>query len=239
MFNSSTPFSLSDIAAVTRDGDGFGGNNGWWVIILLFAFFGWGRGGYGAGGVQEGYALQTDFATVTRKIDGVTNGLCDGFYAQNTNTLNGFSSVQSTLCQGFSGINDAITRNGYENRLGQNEIARQISDCCCTTQQNIKDVQTGMVMNAKDSQFLAQQNHCETLRAIHDVKDGIINYLNDQEMQRLRDENQAYKFQASQVDLVNTLRPVPVPAYQSCNPWAYQAAYGAACGAACASGCGC
>ena len=26
--------------------------------------------------------------------------------------------------------------------------------------------------------------------------------------------------------LVNTLRPCPIPAYQSCNPWAAQAAYG-------------
>lgn len=237
MFDSAP--SLSDIAAVTRDNDGFGNNGAWWIIILLFAIFGWGRGGYGNGGVQDGYALQTDFATLERKLDGVNNGLCDGFYAQNTNTLNGFSSVQSTLCQGFSGINDAITRNGYENRLGQNDITRQIADCCCTTQQNIKDVQTGMVMNAKDAQFQAQQNHCETLQAIHSVQDGIINYLNAQKMQDLRDENFQYKLAASQADqnnyLVNTLRPMPVPAYQSCNPWAAQANYGCACN----TGCGC
>ena len=30
MFNTSSGYDLSDIAAVTRDGDGmFGGNNGW------------------------------------------------------------------------------------------------------------------------------------------------------------------------------------------------------------------
>lgn len=38
MFNSSMP-SLSDIAAVTNN-DGFGGNNGWWILIILFAIFG-------------------------------------------------------------------------------------------------------------------------------------------------------------------------------------------------------
>ena len=33
--------SLSDIAAVTRDNDGFGGSNGaWWIIILLLALGG-------------------------------------------------------------------------------------------------------------------------------------------------------------------------------------------------------
>lgn len=38
--------SLSDIAAVTRDNDGFGGSNGaWWIIILLLALGGgmWGN----------------------------------------------------------------------------------------------------------------------------------------------------------------------------------------------------
>lgn len=246
MFNNN-PISLADIAAVTRDGDGIGGNNGWWVIIILFALFGWGRGGYGYadggnGTIPQNYALATDFATLERKLDGVNNGLCDGFYAQNTNTLNGFASVQSTLCQGFSGINDAIVRNGYENRLGQNDITRQIADCCCQTQQNIKDVQTGMVMNTNAIQqsitgmgFQNQQNHCETLQAIHAVQDGIVNYLNAQEMQRLRDENQAYKFAASQAEqnnyLVDKLRPCPIPAYQSCNPWAAQAQYGCACSA--------
>lgn len=52
MFNMSAP-SLADIAAVTRNNDGndgWGGNNGWWILIILFALFGWGRGGYGYGG---------------------------------------------------------------------------------------------------------------------------------------------------------------------------------------------
>lgn len=228
--------SLSDIAAVTRnDGDGWGGNGGWWILIILFALFGWGRGGWNgadnSGTIPQNYALATDFATIERKLDSVNNGLCDGFYAQNTNNLNGFASVQSTLCQGFSNVNDTIVRNGYENRLGQNDIARQIADCCCTTQQNIKDVQTAMAMNTNAIQqsmtqmgFQNQQNHCETIRAVHDVQDGIINYLNAQKMQDLRDENFQYKLAASQAEqnnyLVNQLRPCPIPAYPSCNPWA-------------------
>ena len=44
-------YNLSDIAAVTRNGNGDGmfGDNGWW-IILLFLFAGWGRGFGGLGG---------------------------------------------------------------------------------------------------------------------------------------------------------------------------------------------
>lgn len=46
--------SLSDIAAVTRgndDGDGWGGNGAWWIIVLFLFMFGagWNRGG-GANG---------------------------------------------------------------------------------------------------------------------------------------------------------------------------------------------
>ena len=79
MFNNSAP-SVADIAAVT-DGNrnsGWGGDGGWWVLIILFALFGWGgnrgfgNGGYGTGdgtfngGIPNGFALATDFASLER-----------------------------------------------------------------------------------------------------------------------------------------------------------------------------
>lgn len=111
-------------------GFGFGGYGAEWIwIIVLFALWqngGWGNGGNGVG---SNYVLATDFATIERKLDGVNNGLCDGFYAMNTGMLNGFSGVQQTLCQGFSGVNASITDVGYA-----------IKDCCCTTQRAIDGV---------------------------------------------------------------------------------------------------
>lgn len=109
------------MALTQGNNGGFGfGNNSWGeligliVVAGLFGFgnFGAGRGGYG-GGIGENYALATDFATIERKLDGVNNGLCDGFYAMNTGMLNGFAGVQQTLCQGFSGVNASITDVGY------------------------------------------------------------------------------------------------------------------------------
>lgn len=89
-----TPLSAADVAAVTDRhcgygyGDGFGGSWAW--IILLFAIFGgggfgWGRNGNGITQIelQQGF----DNQSVMRKLDGITNGLCDGFYAVNTNNL--------------------------------------------------------------------------------------------------------------------------------------------------------
>ena len=182
-------------------GNGLFGNDWAWIVILLL--FGWGGnrgfggygGGYGGGGgIAENYALATDFATIERKLDGVNNGLCDGFYAQNTNMLNGFASVQQTLCQGFSGIDRSIANLGYQQaqcccdtraaikdvgigveRAGW-DISRQISDCCCDLEK----------MNLQN-RFDAQAYNCNTLQAIDKLGDRIVDHLNAKENQALRD----------------------------------------------------
>lgn len=141
MFNNSNGYSLADIAAATRNGDGaFGGDNGgWWIILLfLFALGGWGNG-YGFGGgfgggqggtsVYEGYVLNNDmsmlsrqvsdgFSSQERKLDSISNGICSLGYDQ--------------LAQ-MNGINTNIMTVG-------NAIQTQLADCCCKTQTNIGDV---------------------------------------------------------------------------------------------------
>lgn len=56
------------------------------------------------GGIPNGFALATDFASLERKMDGVNNGMCDGFYATANGMNTGFAAVQNALCQGFSGV---------------------------------------------------------------------------------------------------------------------------------------
>jgi hypothetical protein len=228
--------------AVGRDtnGSGYGNGNGffgndwaWIVILLLFGYggrgFGGFGGGYGAGGVGENYVLATDFATIERKLDGVNNGLCDGFYAQNTNMLNGFAGVQQTLCQGFSGIDRSIANLGYQqaqcccdikggikdvaygNEKNAWTISKQISDCCC-------DLEKANMQN----RFDAQAYNCNTLQAIDKVGDRIIDYLANEKTQALRDENFALRLSASQAKqnelLLGKLSPCPTPAYVVPNP---------------------
>jgi hypothetical protein len=216
------------------NGNGFFGNDwAWIVILLLFGYggrgFGGFGGGYGAGGVGENYVLATDFATIERKLDGVNNGLCDGFYAQNTNMLNGFAGVQQTLCQGFSGINSSIANLGYQqaqcccdvkgaikdvaygNAMNTNAIQQQISSCCC-------DLEKANLQN----RFDMQTYNCNTLSAIDKVGDRIIDYLATEKTQALRDENFALRLAASQAQqneaLLNKLSPCPSPAYVVPNP---------------------
>ena len=109
MFNNSNcGYSLADIAAATGSNANngvFGGNQGWWIIILfLFAFCGWGGNGFNgwgvgnANGADPNYILTTDFATLERKMDSMNNGMCDGFYTQ-AQLINGVNSNVATASQ--------------------------------------------------------------------------------------------------------------------------------------------
>lgn len=259
-------YSLSDIAAATGgNNNGFGGNDGGWWIILLFifiaAFGGWGNnngnGNNGGGGyVSDNYALITDNATLERKIDGVYSGICDSTFALNNTITNGFASAQNTMTQGFAGLNTAIVTSGYETRnavtqdtIGNmqntNLLQGAIKDCCCQTQQNIKDTQyvVSNVGNSIQNQIqqcccdverqiergfadtnyaMASQN-CATLQAIDKVGDRIIDRLTQDKLDALRDENSALRLTASQTAqnqyLINQLRPCPSPAYVVPNPY--------------------
>lgn len=97
-------YSLSDIRAATGgdDGFGYGGSGAWWIIILfLFVFMGGGLNGFGNrdNGALTRAEMQQGFDTqeITRKLDGINYGLCDGFYAQNTTMLNGFAGITTAV----------------------------------------------------------------------------------------------------------------------------------------------
>ena len=242
--------------AVGRDstnGGGYG-NNGffgndwaWIVILLLFGYGGRGfgggfGGGYGGGsGVGENYVLATDFATIERKLDGINNGICDSTF-QLTNTLN----------NNFRSVDNAICTLGYQALQNTNSIQTQLADCCCGIKGEIKDVAYGNERNSwniskqisdcccdlekmnMQNRFDAQAYNCNTLQAIDKVGDRIIDYLANEKTQALRDENFALRLQASQAKqnqyLVNELRPCPIPAYITCNPYAYTNPCGCGCG---------
>lgn len=136
MFNNSNGgYSLADIAAATGNSNNgvFGGNQGWWIIVLfLFIFCGWGGRGYGgwggstASGADPNYVLTTDFATLERKMDGINNGLCDGFYTQ-AQLTNGVNSNISTASQN---VLNAIQANSIAAMQDTNALQAQISQCC-------------------------------------------------------------------------------------------------------------
>lgn len=257
--------SPSDVALLSGNtgrssgGDGFGdGNGAWWIIIfLIFALGGFGGRGFGNGfgggnsgggyGYPEGFALQTDFATLERKLDGVNNGLCDGFYnmAQqfsntNQNIFNGNAALQQTLCQGFSGVNQAIVTNGYETRLGTQNLASQlancccdirqeIADCCCKTQRSIDAVNYNMAMNTNNIQNAMCLNTRDIIdnmnnnyRALHEELVANKLEMKNDRIAEQQNEINSLRLAASQERqnnyLISQLKPCPDPAYIVPNP---------------------
>ena len=194
---------------------GFGGwNDGWWILLLLLC--GWGNGNNGWAGNGGGNMLGYELGRVATTND-VASGFSTSAIMGNINDIMltqqaGFSNVQQTLCQGFNGINQAI------------------SDCCCQTQRSIDNVNFNM-----------QKNTCDIQRSIDCVGDRIIGYLNQQELANLRDQVQTYKFRESQsaqnAYLIDQLRPTARPAYITCSP--YESSFGYFGNRSGNCGCGC
>lgn len=119
---------------------GFGnGGDGWWIILLLLALGGgWGGGfGGGWGGNQLGY----DFPWVLNGQTNLSNQMGSGFRDNQiqdsiTSVRDGISAlatqlcgccgdIQTSLCNGFSGVTAAVT--GAQNALAQQLYTNQIS----------------------------------------------------------------------------------------------------------------
>lgn len=203
-------------------GNGFGYGWEWIWIIILFAF--WGNGGYGfgnngAGGVGGEIQRGFDTASITTKLDGITNGLCDGFYAMNTSLLTGFGNT-----------NTAIMQNGYETRSAINDLGYRLQDCCCQTQRSIDGVNYNMAKNT-----------CDITNAINESTNHILGFMTQEKISSLQAENAALTAQLSQnaqtQTLINTLRPCPQPAYITCSP--YESVYGVGRNNGYGCGCGC
>ena len=258
MFNGGN-YSLADIAAATGNcntsgGNGMFGDGGWLWILVIFALLGWGGnglGGYGAGNggvsgeVQRGF----DTSTIIGKLDGINYGLCDGFYAQNTNMLNGFASVQNALCQGFNGLNTGIMQStntlqqdinavNIANMQNANTLQRQLADCCCENRAAIAQVRYDMATDTCAIQNTIQNTTRDLLDNQNANTRAILDFLTTDKIATLQAENQNLRLAASQAAqntyLIDQLKPCPVPAYVTCNP--YTSAYGIGVSS---NGCGC
>lgn len=129
-------YSLSDIAALTN-----GENNQMWnnpfIYLVWLAVLGNGglfgrNGGYGYEGLAaaaQGAITRSDLfegfnnQDVNSQLRGITNGLCDGFYAVNNSLKDGFYGNQAAVKDGFYATREGITGLGYA-----------MKDCCLISQ---------------------------------------------------------------------------------------------------------
>lgn len=234
--------SAADIAAVTGNNDGFGGGNGAiWAIFLLALLGRNGFGGYGGYGGDGGCPMPVyvngggaapattadverafDTQTIINKLNGLENGLCDGFYAMNTGLLNNTAAITG-----------AVTQDTIANMQNTNQILGQMANyeanraaCCC-------DMKNAMTTQFATLGYNLADQSCQTRRLVTDVTRDIIDnqnantrsildFLTQDKIATLQAENQTLKFAASQERqnnyLINALNPCPIPAYTVPNP---------------------
>ena len=168
-------YSLSDIKAALDGGDGlFGGGGGLLILVILFLFFFMGgRGGMAENGALTRAEMQQGFDTqeITRKLDGITNGLSDGFYAQNTTMMNGFAGVTAAVKEAqFAAQNCCCETN------------RNIDGVRYDTQKNTCDIITAIHAEGEATRNLMQQNEIQALRdriqraELHEAMCGVVRY---------------------------------------------------------------
>ena len=196
--------SAGDILALTKNNE-----NGMWdnpfIYLVWLAVLGGGNGLFGNRGdaAVQGAITRSDLfegfnnQDVNGQLRGITNGICDGFYAINSGLKDGFYGTQGALA---------------ENRFAAEK-------CCCETNRNIDAVR---YEGAQNTCAITNAIHAEgeATRAL--INANTMQDLRDKLEARDRDIL-ARDFQLSQLSqnayLVNELRPCAKPAYITCSPY--------------------
>ena len=216
------------VAPTGMMGGGFGGENGWWIILFLIVLFGWGRNGYGNnnGGVMDGYVLTSDFANIERKLDAVNSGICDSTFALNNSINGGFATAELSRANQQAALMQQLTAMQMQNQ-----------ECCCENRAAIAQVRYDMATQACDTRNTVNTAARDIIDNQNQNSRAILDFLTQSKMRDLESANQELRLAASQAAqnnyLISQLRPCPTPAYITCNPWA-GSSYGG-----CGTGCGC
>lgn len=259
MFSSN--FNTASVPLVANI-DGNGNNGGWadggwlWIIVVFALLFGWGNGGFGGFGGNNGGGYVATAATqadiqrgfdnqaVVSKLDGITNRLCDGFYA----VQNGMNGINTNILQTGFGIQQAINADAVANMQNTNALQSQLANSCCETREAIQGVNYNMATNTCALQNTMNNNTRDIIDSQQAGTRAILDYLCNEKISSLQAENNDLRRAVSQdrqnallttqmaaqtQQIINAVNPPAIPAYVVPNPNAY--AYG--CG--CNTGCGC
>ena len=149
--------SNSDVALLSRDGDGFGGMNaGFWIFALLLLANGGFGGGWGGYGTRSDVVTQSDLAasqnaqTQQLQLNNLTEQVANNKFdfAQIVN-----QQTSDIMAQNNTNLINAI--QGFNNLGAQiSALSSQLSTCCC-------EIKTQMLQDRladANAKIVAQQN---------------------------------------------------------------------------------
>lgn len=205
---------------MTGTSNGFFGGDGIWAIVLIALLFG--NGAFGYGGNNQ--VATTDFISNEFTQRDVNNGF------QNTNNLisSGFSSSATNLCNvrsdiltGNMGIQNSILDSKYANAIGEANTQRDVL------------MQTTQLENQLSNVALSNQAHidsccCSIKQAIREDGEATRALITSNTIQDLRDKLANANNQLSDQNVINAVRPYPVPSYLVSSPYSsiYNGLYG-------------
>lgn len=167
------------------NGFGFGGDNGWWLILLfLFAFGGWGNNGFGGNGGGMPYVINND---VQRGFD----------QSAIMGSLNGITSAVST---GFA--NAEVSRANANTNLLQSLWGMQMAQqqCCCDTRAEIADLKYTVATEACADRQAVNNGVRDIIASNTASTQAILDKLCQQEIDALKAQNANLQ---TQVNLAN------------------------------------
>ena len=206
---SSNCMSPADMAAVMGtsnrgNNDGFGGDGwGWIWLILIFAIFGgWGNGfGFGGNGGTntpgfQGFATRSDIDAAL-STQGIENGI---------------TGIGTQLCNGFNGVNSNIAN-----------LASQMANCCCDLKQGQGEISYNIAAQTNILQNTVNNGIRDVIEAQNAGTQRIVDLITQDKIQSLQTELQSAQLQLSNAaqtnNIVNALRPTPVPSYPVLSPY--------------------
>lgn len=233
------------LALNNRNNGAWGGEGGWFMwIIFLFFLMGWGGNGFGNGFGNRGNGFLANEISNDYGRDLLLQAINGNRSAIDTlaSTLNcSVNNIQQAIC----GLQGKIQEVGNQVGMGTQQVinaiqsgncslGQQLAACCCEIKTAIERqgyesrlatlTQTSEIKDDLGDKFTA-------LTAKIDAQTQILNdnfcSLEKREMQRtidaLRDERTAYQMsalsQAQTQSIVNQIKPCPIPAYITCNPY--------------------
>lgn len=173
-------------------------------------------------------------------INGVTGAINGGFSALNSticqqqyDTANMLNAMNVTNLQNANAANVVAMQNA-------NALQSQLADCCCKNEAGQLAIQNQII---QQTCALTNQMNTNTRDIIDSQNAGtraILDYLCQEKISDLQNENNALRLAASQQkqtnEIVSELLPVAKPAYLTCSP--YASAFGYPYGVANFGGCG-
>lgn len=215
--------SVADIAAVTdrNNGNGGFGMGGDWLIALVMLFLfpmfygngmwgggmfggmgGWANGGMAA--MANGALTRADlcsefnFNGLENSVRAVQQGLCDGFYAMNTTMLQGFHGVDNAICSLGNTMQQGFNATQVAMMQGQNALQAQLADCCCKNQVGQMQIQNQMAADTCAVTNTIQNTTRDVIDNQNSNARAILDALNQNYVRTLENENQSLKLAASQ-----------------------------------------